>query len=129
MADDNFPQSNTSTSDAAQRSLVDDVRALVEDGRTLVEAELAYQKSRAAVAAAGAKGVLGWGALALALAFFMLMALVMGLLLGLSAVLGPWAATAIIVIALALLAGLCALVASRRWKHTARMLADEDKAQ
>lgn len=129
MADDNLPHSNTSTSDAAQRSLVDDVRALVEDGRTLVEAELAYQKSRAAVAGAGAKGVLGWGALALALTFFMLMALVIGVLLGLSSILGPWAATAIMVSALALLAGLCALVASRRWKRTARMLADEDTAQ
>ena len=56
--------------DPAERSLVDDVRQLVGDGRTLLEAELAYQKSRALVAGQAAKSVAGWGALALALLFF-----------------------------------------------------------
>ncbi|MFN5780690.1 MAG: phage holin family protein, partial [Novosphingobium sp.] len=67
--------------DAAERSLVDDVRALVDDGRTLLEAELAYQKSRAALAGRTAKSMAGWIALALSLVFFALMTLVMGLLL------------------------------------------------
>lgn len=123
------PQSalKQSTSDAAQRSLVDDVRALVDDGRTLVEAELAYQKSRAVVVGAGAKGVAGWGALALALAFFALMALVVGLILAVGTLIGPWWAMAAVFILLLVFSGLCALIAARRWKRTARLLADSEQ--
>lgn len=128
MADDNPADTHVSTGNAAERSLVDDVRALVEDGRTLVEAELAYQKSRAAVAGAGAKGVLGWGALAIALVFLFLMALVMGALLGLTSMVGPWAATAVVGAALAGAAALSAVVAMRRWQRTARLLSDSETA-
>lgn len=120
---------NPSASDAAQRSLVDDVRALVDDGRTLVEAELAYQKSRAAVVGAGAKGVAGWGALALALLFFALMALVIGLVLALTSLIGPWWAMLVVFIGLLACAGLSALVASRRWERTARLLSDTDQPE
>ena len=52
---------------AAERSLIEDVRQLVDDGRTLVEAELAYQKSRAVIAGMAAKSIAGWVLLALAL--------------------------------------------------------------
>ncbi|MBS0475885.1 MAG: phage holin family protein [Proteobacteria bacterium] len=128
MADDSLSEMNASTSDAARRSLVDDVRVLVDDGRTLLEAELAYQKSRAVVAGAGAKGVAAWGALALALAFFALMALVVGLIVALGVALGPWLAMALVVAALIGAATLCALVAARRWKHTARLLSEQDDA-
>lgn len=113
---------------AAERSLVDDVKALASDGRTLLEAEFAYQKSRAAVAGAGAKGIAGWAALALALVFFALMALVMGVILGLTELIGAWAATGVTVLALLLIAGLSALAASRRWKRMAALLSEPDKA-
>jgi hypothetical protein len=126
MADEPQPDVNPSISDAAKRSLVDDVRVLVDDGRTLVEAELAYQKSRAAVAGAGAKGVAGWGALALVLVFFALMALVMGLVLALASLVGPWAATAIAFVALLGCAALSGFIAAQRWKRTARLLSDPD---
>ena len=72
MADDTPPLIEDN---AAERSLVADVRQLVEDSRTLVEAEIAYHKSRAIVAGQAAKGVAGWISLALALVFFALMAL------------------------------------------------------
>lgn len=111
--------------DAAERSLVADVRQLVEDGRTLLEAELAYQKSRALVAGQAARAVAGWGALALALVFFALMALVMGLVLALVPLLGALGATAIVVLALLGLAGLSAMVASRRWKRAAAQIAEQ----
>lgn len=112
----------SSTADAAQRSLVDDVRMLFEDGRTLVEAELAYQKSRAAAAGSGAKSIAGWGALALALVFFALMALVLGALIGLAGLIGIWLATAATAIGLLVIAGLCGYAASRRWATmTARL--------
>ncbi len=111
--------------DAAERSLVADVRQLVEDGRTLLEAELTYQKSRALVAGQAARAVAGWGALALALVFFALMALVMGLVLALVPLLGALGATAIVVLALLGLAGLSAMVASRRWKRAAAQIAEQ----
>lgn len=127
--DDNAPPLIAeASSDAAQRSLVDDVRQLVGDGRTLLEAELAYQKSRAAVAGQGAKGIAGWGALALALVFFALMALVMGLVLALASTLGPWLATGIVVIGTLLAAGLAGFAAARRWRRMASQLADTDPA-
>ena len=114
--------------DPAQRSLIDDLRQMLDDGRTLVEAELAYQKSRAAVAGAGAKGIVGWALLALALVFFALMAVVVGALLILSAWLGPIKATGITVLALLGLTAAAALAARRRWQRIAQLLGDQDPA-
>lgn len=114
--------------DPAQRPLIDDLRQMLEDGRTLVEAELAYQKSRAAVAGSGAKGIVGWALLALALVFFALMATVVGALLILSALLGPIKATGITVVTLLGLTAAAALAARRRWQRMAALLADRDPA-
>lgn len=117
------------SAEAAQRSLIDDLRQMLEDGRTLVEAELAYQKSRAAVAGAGAKGIVGWAMLALALVFFTLMAIVVGALLILSAWLGPIAATGLTIAALLGFAAAAALAARRRWQRMAALLGDQDAEQ
>lgn len=116
------------SADAAQRSLIDDLRAMLEDGRTLVQAELTYQKSRAAVAGAGAKGIVGWALLALALAFFTLMAMVVGALLILAAWLGPLAATGITVLVLLVVTAAAALAARGRWQRMASQLSDQDPA-
>ena len=112
--------------DAAERSLVDDVRALVEDGRTLLEAELAYQKSRAALAGRTAKSMAGWIALALSLVFFALMALVMGLLLTLAPLIGGLGAALVMVVILLLAAALSGWVAVRRWQAMSRRLGEDD---
>lgn len=122
MADDAPPLVND---DAADRSLVDDVRQLVEDGRTLVEAELAYQKSRAMVAGQAAKSVAGWSALALSLVFFALMALVLGLILVLTPLIGPLGAMLLVVAGLLILAAFAGWKAMRRWQRATAMLADE----
>ena len=123
------PDPRTDPRSAAERSLVDDVKQLAQDGRTLLEAELAYQKSRAMVVGEGVKGIAGWGALALALVFFALMALILGLLLALSAELGPWAALAIVFGGVLIAAGLAAWTASRRWKRMAAHLTAKDPQQ
>ena len=117
-----------STGDAAERSLVDDVKHLVADGRTLLDAELAYQKSRAAVAGAGIKGIASWGVLALALVFFALMAGVVGALIGLGEIIGMFAATEVMVLALLVLAGLAGLAAYKRWSRMTAALEREDPA-
>lgn len=113
--------------DAAERSLVADVRQLVEDGRTLLEAELAYQKSRAMVAGQAAKGVAGWMALALALLFFALMALVLGLILTLVPALGAIWATIAVVLGLLAMGALSGWVAVRRWQRAAALMAEPEK--
>lgn len=116
------------SADAAERSLVDDVRELVSDGRTLLEAELAYQKSRAALAGRTAKSMAGWIALALSLLFFALMALVMGLLLTLAPLVGGLGATLLVMAALLVAAGLSGWVAARRWQAMSRRLSQDDAA-
>ncbi len=110
---------------AADRSLVDDVRQLVDDGRTFVEAELAYQKSRAIVAGMAAKSIAGWVLLGLALLFFTLMALVLGLILILTPAIGPVGATLAVVLGLLAMSALSGFTALRRWKRAAALLFDE----
>lgn len=122
------PLVKDTTVDAAERSLVDDVRELVTDGRTLLEAELAYQKSRAALAGRTAKSMVGWIALALSLVFFALMALVMGLLLILAPLIGGLGATLLVVAGLLIAAALSGWVAARRWTAMSRRLAEDDAA-
>lgn len=123
MADDPPPLTKD---DPVTRSLVGDLRQLVEDGRTLLEAELAYQKSRALVAGEAAKGVAGWGALALALVFFALMALVLGLVLALTPLLGAFGATAAVVLGVLAAAALCGWIAAKRWERASVQLSDAD---
>jgi hypothetical protein len=113
---------------AAERSLANDVRQLASDGRTLLEAELAYQKSRAVVAGQAAKGVAGWGALALAMVFFALMALVLGLVLVLAEAIGALWATITAFLTLLAIAALCGWIALRRWQRAAAQLADAEAA-
>ena len=115
-------------SDAATRSLIDDVRQLAVDGRTLLEAELAYQKSRATLAGQTAKGMAGWIALALALVFFALMALVMGLLLALTPLIGGWLAMLAVVLGPLLAAALSGLAAKRKWQAMERRLKEDEAA-
>lgn len=124
MADDQQPP--LIAEDPAERSLVDDVRQLVDDGRTLLEAELAYQKSRALVAGEAAKAVAGWGTLALALLFFALMALVLGLVLALTPKLGALAATGVVVAGLVVLGAISGITAVRRWKRAAEQIAQQE---
>jgi antibiotic biosynthesis monooxygenase (ABM) superfamily enzyme len=119
MADENPPLIEE---DAAERSLVADVRQLVEDGRTLVEAEIAYHKSRAIVAGQAAKSVAGWLALGLALVFFALMALVLGSILVLEPRLGAIGATVAVVLGLLLMGALSGWVAVRRWQRAAALI-------
>lgn len=127
MEDQTPPLVKPAADDAADRSLLDDVQQLIDDGRTLLEAELAYQKSRAAVAGQGAKSVVAWGGLAVVLACFALMALTFGLVLGLTSIIGPWLATLVTVLVLLSTAALCARAAARRWNHVAGQLTTPDE--
>lgn len=80
-----------------EMSLIEDVQALINDTRTYAEAELAYQKSRAAFAADRGKSAALYGLFALGFVHLALIALVVGALFALAPLLGPWGATALIV--------------------------------
>lgn len=114
---DNVPRDETE-----QRSLVDDVRQLADAGRELAQAELAYQKARAAYAGKGARNIAVAGAAAAALAFFALMALVLGLILILAPIITPIGATAAVVAGLLIAGALCAMVALNSLKRMKAVL-------
>ncbi len=96
------------------------MRQLIDDGRTLLEAELAFQTSRAAFAGKGIKAVAAFGALALALVFFALMALTIGAVLALAPVLSVWGATAAVAGTLLLIAAICGAIARSQWQRIMR---------
>ena len=106
-------------------TLEDDVRQLVGDGRAFVEAELAWQKARAVFAGKQIGVIALLGLLALALAFFALMALVLGLILALTPSLGAWGAMAAVTGGLLLTAALAGLLAALRAKRMVRLIADK----
>ena len=96
-------------------SLSEDIRSLIDDGKTYFEAELQFQKSRAAfVADRGRSGAI-YGVGALALIHLALVALVVGLVLALTPAIGAWAATGVVVAALLIVAVILGLMAKRRF--------------
>lgn len=99
---------------AVEPSLLDDLKTLLGDGKNYVEAELAFQKSRAGHTAALARLSAVYLAVALALVHLALIALVVGLVFALSPLVGPWLATGIVVGLL--LAGALVLVQRLRAK-------------
>lgn len=96
--------------DGEQRgpSLTDDLFALLEDGRTYAEAEVAFQKSRASFVANRTKGAIAFGLGAFGVFHLALIALTVGAVFALVPLVGPWAATAIVTVAL-VVAGLVLL--------------------
>lgn len=105
-------------------TLGDDLRQLIDDGRALAEAELAWQKSRAAFAGSQAGGIAAFLLLAAALGFCALMALTFGLVLALAPLLTAWGATALVAGGLLVAALIAGAAAALRWRRTARLIAD-----
>jgi len=91
-------------------------KRLASDARTLAEAELAYQASRAKVAAGSAAMIAAWGVGAVFFVFFALMALVLGAVLTLATLVGPLAATGVVAVLVvaALVCVLCLRARLRR---------------
>src|SRR5690606_18468749 len=76
--------------DELSRSLLDDAEALIADGKTYLEAELEFQKTRAAYVADRAKAAAVYGVVAVLLAFLALIGLVVGLIIALTPLLTAW---------------------------------------
>lgn len=103
------PQQADAEDTVEYQTLDVEIQRLISSGREAFASELAFQKARAALAGKLAGRVAGLGALALALLFFVLMALVVGVLIALVPVLGAWGALGVVVAVLLVAALLCAL--------------------
>ncbi|WP_295529755.1 phage holin family protein [Novosphingobium sp. Chol11] len=114
---------------SSEEPLASQVRGLIADGQALVEAELEFQKSRIAYALGQAKSIAVLLLLALALGFFALMALIVGLLLALAPMLGAWGALGAVVLGICAVAGLCVAVALRGLNQARAVLLGKPSAQ
>jgi len=96
-------------------SLAQDLRQLADEAKTFAQAELAFQKSRAAFVGAETRNIALLLIVAAVLVFFAFMAFVVGTVIALGPLLGPWGAMATVTLALLVLAGFGA------WQARARM--------
>jgi Putative Actinobacterial Holin-X, holin superfamily III len=87
-------------SEARERSLNEDLHQLALDARAYAEAELQFQKSRAAYAASAGKSIAIYAIVALVLVFFAVMALVVGLVIALAPYITAWGSTAVVTLVL-----------------------------
>lgn len=117
-----------SATDRPRRSLVDDVEALLSDGRTYLEAEVAYQKSRALHVVDRGKSALVYVIAGALFALMTLLGLTVGLIISLAQLVGPWIASVIVVLALGLVAFLLLRAAQRRWNSLMQAFSNAEDA-
>lgn len=97
------------------RSLVDDIEDLVVDARTWFDAELTYQKTRAAFVASSFKRTVAFGLVAATFGVLAVFGLTVGLIIALTPLVTAWGATAIVVGLLLLGAWLAVRTAGTAW--------------
>lgn len=113
---------------ATERSLAEDIKALVSDGRLLAEAEIDFHKKRAIYGANEGKNVAISFAIAGVLAFFAVMGLVFGLILALGQIITYWGSTAVVVGALLLVAMIFVSKGKSRLNRMKAVLSTEEEA-
>ena len=116
-------------SDPPLGSLADDVSALIEDGKTYVEAEIAYQKTRAGFAGQQTKQGLIFGLGALAFLHLALIGLVVGLIIALTPYLSPFGAVGTVVGVLLIGVVVFGWLASKRFKAIGAACKSDDNEQ
>ncbi|WP_052208065.1 phage holin family protein [Croceibacterium mercuriale] len=134
VRDDGLPlatsDSMTAGGDAADdmpdRSLLGDIEAAWQDGKTYVAAELAFQKTRARFSTAKLKSVVIYGVAAVFLAVLALIGLTVGAILSLATLIGPLAATLIVVAMLLLVAFVLVKRASSNWSALSGAFSSEE---
>lgn len=113
--------------DSPGNSLFGSIGDLVDDGQTLLETELDYQRKRLNYGLARSKGIVGLVLLGLALLFFALMALVVGLLLALTPMLTAWGALGAVFGGIVLAASLSFISAARKFRTAKTVILGTDK--
>lgn len=110
----------------ADRSLLDDIGDLVGDAQVWLDAELGYQKVRAAFVGASLKQTVVLGLAAVLLIVVAVMGLTFGLILALAPLVTAWGATAIVVGALLLVALVCLNAARRAARDMMAAVKEQD---
>lgn len=111
---------------AGKRSLIDDIDALIDDARTYFDAELTYQKSRAAFVADCLKKGVGFFVVALVLVFLASIGLTVGLVIALTPLITAWGATAVVVLGYLVIAFLMVRSAISAFKGIKRALNENE---
>ena len=107
-------------------SLIDDVKAMIDDGRTYVEAELHFQKSRAKFLSGRVGRAAVLGGIAALSAVLALVALTVGLVIGLTPILTIWGATAVVILLWLIVLGICAIKLRTLSKQLSAAFSEEE---
>jgi len=102
-------------------SLIAEAKRLASDGRTYAEAELAFQIARARVLAVAGGWMAGFALVALIFLHFALIALVVGLLIALATLIGPWWSILVVAGGLAALSLASLLLLRARWRRVSAL--------
>ncbi|TDW68569.1 putative superfamily III holin-X [Novosphingobium sp. PhB55] len=110
-------------------SLIEDVRLLLGEARTFAQAEVTYQKTRAAYLGAETKSIAVLGVGAAIFVFFALMALVLGAVIAVGTLIGPWLAMVAVPMAILLVALFMGLSARGRVKRMMAILKEKEGSE
>jgi len=103
-------------------ALTAEIESLIAAARAAFSSEIAFQRARALLASKTVGRIAGFAVLAVALVFFFLMALIVGLLLALAPLLGTWQALGVVIGGLVLGVLLALWAARRAWRRLKRIL-------
>ncbi len=110
-------------------SLMEDVRLLLGEARTFAQAELTYQKTRAAFVGAETRSIAVLGIGAVVLLLLAVVALVLGLVIALGTLIGPWLAMIVVPVAVLAVAAIMAISARTRLKRMVALLSGKDNSE
>lgn len=110
-------------------SLVEDVRLLIGEARTFAQAEVAYQKTRAAYVGAQTKAIAVLGLGAAVLVVFAVMALVLGAVIAVGTLIGPWLAMIVVPLVILIVAAVMGISARNRSKRMLALVLDKGGAE
>ena len=118
---DTTPTLAPAAEDYEHLSLAQDLRQLADEAKALAQAELAFQKSRAAYVGAETRTIVILLVVAAVLVFFAAMAFVVGTVIALGPLLGLWGAMASVTLVLLALAAFGAWSARSRLRRMLRI--------
>lgn len=116
-------------SSSFDESIVDELAALIDDGRTYAEAELAFQKTRAAIAGKSAGLAIGYVIVAIVLLHIAFLALAVGLVMALEPQVTIWGAIAVVVGVLLFATGALLYGAVRQGKLLGALFSSGDETE
>ncbi len=109
-------------------SIAQDLRQLAAEANTPVQAEFTLQKSRAAFVGAEARAIVLLLVAAAVLVFFAVMACVVGTVIALGPVIGPWGAMVAVTLTLLVIAAIGAWSARSKLKRTMTIIGGKQDA-